>query len=224
MNSILTVLGQLDFLNTLWLFFLVFVLHEFEEWNIDRFERRNFVGLPSAATDKSARLWIAFIVVVGLVWCAVATLPGNPTIAAWVILPAITMMLQNALQHTYWSFYFRQYAPGAITSTWALGASLSGSSFPITGRNVPLAKPANSPAWMPSSSAGNAFHMIIPKMAASRIIAARGLISTVPRQPMTTIRPNLASTVRSLSRLTLESISRTTSTPRPPVRLMIWSR
>ena len=116
MNSILTALGQLDFLNMLWLFFLVFVLHEFEEWNIDRFERRNFSGLPPAATDRSARMWIVFIVVVGLVWCAVATLPGNPTIAAWVILPAITMMLQNALQHVYWSFYFRQYAPGVITS------------------------------------------------------------------------------------------------------------
>ena len=116
MSDPLTVLGQLDFLNTLWLFFLVFVLHEFEEWNIDRFERRNFVGLPPAATDRSARMWIAFIVVVGVIWCAVATLPSNPTIAAWVILPAITMMLQNGLQHVYWSFYFRQYAPGVITA------------------------------------------------------------------------------------------------------------
>ncbi len=53
---------------------------------------------------------------VGLVWCAVATLPGSPTIAAWVILPAVAIMLQNALQHVYWSFYFRQYAPGVITS------------------------------------------------------------------------------------------------------------
>ncbi len=56
MSNVLTALGQLDFMNTLWLFFLVFVLHEFEEWNIDRFERRNFVGLPSAATGKSARM------------------------------------------------------------------------------------------------------------------------------------------------------------------------
>ncbi len=116
MSSVLIALGRLDFVNTLWLFFLIFVAHELEEWNIDRFERRNFVGLPPAATDRSARMWIAFVVVVGLIWCAVATLPGNPTIAAWVILPAITIMLQNALQHVYWSFYFRQYAPGVLAA------------------------------------------------------------------------------------------------------------
>jgi hypothetical protein len=116
MSNILTALEQLNFLNTLWLFFLVFVLHEVEEWNINKFEHQNFVGLPPTATDRSARMWIAFISLVGLIWCAVATLPGNPTIAAWIIFPAIAIMLQNALQHVYWSFYFRQYAPGVITS------------------------------------------------------------------------------------------------------------
>jgi hypothetical protein len=61
-------------------------------------------------------MWIAFVSLVGLIWCAVATLPGNPTIAAWIFLPAIAIMLQNALQHIYWSYYFRQYAPGVITA------------------------------------------------------------------------------------------------------------
>jgi hypothetical protein len=116
MSNILTALEQLNFLNALWLFFLVFVLHEVEEWNIDQFEHRNFVGLPPAATDRSARMWIAFVSLVGLIWCAVSTLPGNPTIAAWVFIPAVAVMLQNALQHVYWSFYFKQYAPGIITS------------------------------------------------------------------------------------------------------------
>jgi hypothetical protein len=116
MSNILTALEQINFLNTVWLFFLVFVLHEIEEWNIDQFERRNFVGLPPAATDRSARMWIAFISLVGLIWCAVAILPGNSTIGAWIILPAIALMVQNALQHVYWSFYFRQYSPGVITA------------------------------------------------------------------------------------------------------------
>jgi hypothetical protein len=116
MNTILTALESLDFLTALWLFLLAFVLHELEEWHITEFERRNFVGLPPSATGRSARMWIAFICTVGLVWCAVATLPGNPTIAAWIFLPAIVVALTNALQHAYWSLYFKQYAPGVITA------------------------------------------------------------------------------------------------------------
>ncbi len=45
-----------------------------------------------------------------------ATLPGNPVLAAYVFLPAIAVATQNALQHVYWLFYFKQYAPGIITS------------------------------------------------------------------------------------------------------------
>jgi hypothetical protein len=116
MGTILSVLENLGFLGALWLFLLVFVLHEAEEWNITRFEHRNFVGLPSAATAKSARMWIVFICAVGLIWCAVATVSGSPTIAAWVFLPAVIVALGNALQHVYWSAYFRQYAPGVITA------------------------------------------------------------------------------------------------------------
>jgi len=116
MSNIMTALGQISFLNLLWLFFFKFVLHELEEWNIDRFEHQHFEGLPSAATDRSARMWIAFVVLVGLIWCTAATLPGDPTLAAWIFLPAIAILLQNALQHVYWSYYFRGYSPGVITS------------------------------------------------------------------------------------------------------------
>ena len=108
--------AQVNFLVIIWFFFLVFVLHEIEEWNINSFEHRNFVGLAPAATDRSARMWIGFVVLVGLIWCTAATLPGNPTSAAWIILPAIAIMLQNALQHIFWVFYFRQYAPGVVTA------------------------------------------------------------------------------------------------------------
>jgi hypothetical protein len=116
MNTILTALESLNFLTALWLFLIAFVLHELEEWHITEFERRNFVELPPTATGRSARMWIAFICTVGLVWCAAATLPGIPAIAAWVFLPAIAVMLQNALQHVFWSVYFKQYAPGVITA------------------------------------------------------------------------------------------------------------
>ena len=100
----------------LWLFIVAFVIHEIEEWNITEFERRNFVNVFDFVTKKNARMWIGFICVVGFVWCAAATLPGNPTLAAYVFLPAIAMTFGNALQHIFWAFYFRQYPPGLITS------------------------------------------------------------------------------------------------------------
>jgi len=116
MSNILTLLEQLDFLSMLWLFLIAFVIHEVEEWNITEFERRNFVGVPATVTTKNARMWIGIICVTGSVWCAAATLPGNPTIAAYVFLPAIALALGNAMQHIFWTFYFKQYAPGVITA------------------------------------------------------------------------------------------------------------
>jgi hypothetical protein len=116
MNIIASALGQISFLNIVWIFFAGFIVHELEEWNIDRFEHEHFEGISPAATDRSARLWILFISLVGLVWCTVATLPGSPASAAWIILPAVAVMLQNALQHVIWTVYFRQYAPGVISA------------------------------------------------------------------------------------------------------------
>ncbi len=116
MSNILTALETLSFLIAPWLFLLAFVLHELEEWHITEFERRNFVEVPPTATGRSARTWIAFICTVGLIWCAAATLPGIPSVAAWVFLPAIVATLTNALQHVYWSLHFKQYAPGVITA------------------------------------------------------------------------------------------------------------
>lgn len=116
MSNFLTVLETFDFTSVLWLLPLAFALHEAEEWNITRWEHRHFVGMPPNATDKSARAWIAFVSAVGFVWCAVAALPGNPTVAAFVFLPAIAFVLMNAFQHVYWSLHFRQYAPGVVTA------------------------------------------------------------------------------------------------------------
>ncbi len=116
MNTITATLGQVNFLYIVWIFFVFFVLHEFEEWNIDQFEHEHFEGIPSAATNRSAHMWILFISLAGLLWCVIATALGSPTVAAWIILPAVAVMLQNAIQHIVWSVYFRMYAPGVISA------------------------------------------------------------------------------------------------------------
>lgn len=115
MNDILALFDNLGFLSALWLFAIAFALHEAEEWNIVDWYHRNWVDLPPI-THKDARAWLVFISIVGFVLCAAATLPGNPAIAAWTLFPAIALVFQNALQHVYWLFYFREYAPGIITS------------------------------------------------------------------------------------------------------------
>lgn len=65
-------------------------------------------------------MWIACVCLVGLIWVTVAVLPGNPATGAWIMLPAIAIMLQNALQHVYWCFYFKQYSPEVITAALCL--------------------------------------------------------------------------------------------------------
>lgn len=115
MSNILALLGSLSFLDALWLFPVAVAIHEAEEWNVVKWYERNYTGLPPM-TDKSARLSLAFVTVVGFIWSAVAILTRNPAVAAFVLLPAMTFVFLNALQHIFWVFYFRQYAPGVITS------------------------------------------------------------------------------------------------------------
>ena len=115
MNNILTAIAQIDFLTWLWIFVLAFALHEVEEWNILRWYQRNYVDLPPS-TNQAIRAWIVFVILVALVWCLVATLPGDQVLAAYVLLPAIAIAMQNAFQHLYWQLYFKQYAPGILTA------------------------------------------------------------------------------------------------------------
>jgi hypothetical protein len=119
MGNILTAMVQINLLTWLWIFVVIFALHELEEWNILRWYQRNYVDLPPS-TDKTTRVWIVFIILVALVWCAAGTLPGDPALAAYVLLPAVAIAMQNAIQHVYWQLYFKQYAPGIITAIFGL--------------------------------------------------------------------------------------------------------
>jgi hypothetical protein len=115
MNNILASISGIDYLAWLWIFAFAYALHELEEWNILRWYQRNYVEMPPA-TDRTIRVWIVFFILIVFAWCAVATLPGNPVFAAYAFLPTIAVAIQNSLQHIYWLFYFKQYAPGVVTS------------------------------------------------------------------------------------------------------------
>lgn len=114
MNTFVAI-TRIDFLIWLWIFAIAYALHELEEWNILRWYQRNYTDLPPA-TDKSVRVWIVFFSLMTFAWCAAATSPGNPVFAAYAFLPTIALAMQNALQHVYWLFYFKQYAPGVVTA------------------------------------------------------------------------------------------------------------
>jgi hypothetical protein len=115
MNNLFNLILQNNYL--LWLggFLIAFVLHEFEEWNIMRWYRRNYAELPPI-TERAVRVWIIFVNSLAVLWYLAAVVSGNPQIAAFILLPAVAIAVQNALQHVYWLFYFRQYAPGVMTA------------------------------------------------------------------------------------------------------------
>lgn len=115
MAATLAALNRLDFLTLVWLFPIAYALHEAEEWTILRWYQRRYADLPSM-TNRSVRTFLVCASAVGFVWTAVATLPGDPRVAAFLLLPAVALALQNALQHLWFLVVFRDYAPGIITS------------------------------------------------------------------------------------------------------------
>jgi len=114
----------MSFLAAIWLLPVALAFHEAEEWNILGWQQRNFVNLP-AKTNASIRTTLVFVTLLGFLWTALAAVPNNPKIAAFMILPFAAIGFLNALQHLFYMMYFRQYAPGVITSVVLL--------LPITG-------------------------------------------------------------------------------------------
>jgi Protein of unknown function with HXXEE motif len=122
--NLVTFLNHMPFLTVIWLLPIALALHEAEEWNILPWEQRNFVDLP-AKTYASVRTFLAFFTLFGFLWTALAALLNNPTIAAFIILLLAAGGFLNALQHLFYTIYFREYAPGIITSV-ALYLPISG--------------------------------------------------------------------------------------------------
>jgi hypothetical protein len=100
---------------------IALALHEAEEWNIEHWYRRNYVDLPAGRTKTTIRFFLVFLSCIGFVWTGIAMCWGDPGVAAWIILPLVFLMIQNVLQHVYWQFLFKEYAPGIVTSAFLLG-------------------------------------------------------------------------------------------------------
>ena len=105
----------MSFLLAIWLLPVAVALHEAEEWNILGWYQRNFVNLPPK-TNASVRTFLVFLALFGFLWTALAALTNNPTIAAFMILSFAAGSFLNALQHLFYTLYFRQYAPGVVTA------------------------------------------------------------------------------------------------------------
>lgn len=105
----------MSYLTAIWLLPVAMALHEVEEWNILNWEQRNFANLP-AKTNTSVRTFLVFLTLFGFLWTALAAWLNNPKTAAYMILALAAGAFLNTLQHLFYTMYFRQYAPGVITS------------------------------------------------------------------------------------------------------------
>jgi hypothetical protein len=109
-------LENLGFVPLIWIFYACFAIHELEEWNIARFEKKHFTGLPPTHTDRNARAWIGIVCVIGLFISLMASFFRSPVVSAYVFLPAVFFMAANSLQHVYWSIRFRTIATGLASA------------------------------------------------------------------------------------------------------------
>jgi hypothetical protein len=100
----------------LWLLAVSLALHEAEEWRIYGWYERNFVAMPAGRSAKTIRFFLVFLSFLGFIWVWIAQCFGNPSIASWIIMPLVGLIVQNILQHLYWQFRFKEYAPGICTA------------------------------------------------------------------------------------------------------------
>ena len=105
-----------EFRAQLWLLAAALAIHEAEEWNIYGWYKRNYVDMPEGRTPTTIRFFLVFLSVLGFVWVGIAVCWGDSTIASWIIMPLVGLIVQNIMQHVYWQVRFKGYAPGLWTA------------------------------------------------------------------------------------------------------------
>jgi hypothetical protein len=103
-----------------WLAPAALAIHEVEEWNIGSWFKQHFVdpGYFSLMTRESLWLGLVLTVVVGVVWTALACLPRNQKLVAYLSLPFVMNVgaFPGVAQHVFFLLSFDAYAPGVITA------------------------------------------------------------------------------------------------------------
>ncbi len=112
-----------------WMWMIPFLLffHEMEEWNILDWYHKIY-NPPPKSTKLSCRLWLFTLSIWGFVMTAIAYIVPNIYITTGIIVFLIVFTTFNGMQHIYWTFAFKRYAPGVIFSTLGI---LFGSSMAI---------------------------------------------------------------------------------------------
>jgi len=109
-------LNELNLKTIMWMVPIIFFIHEMEEWNILDWYHSTYVT-PPPSTKLSCRLWLWAISIWGFLMTTIAYVIPNESISAMVLLILIVFTTFNGLQHIYWMFAFRKYAPGVIGSS-----------------------------------------------------------------------------------------------------------
>lgn len=117
------ILNNLNFLRLIWIFPIMIMIHELEEWNILRWYEENYDDLPPI-TNKSVRLILISVIILCYLWTGLAYVWGNPRIAAYIMLPLMALFSLNILQHIYWHFAYNTYAPGVYSAMQLLLAAI----------------------------------------------------------------------------------------------------
>jgi hypothetical protein len=120
---------RLDFRKAIWIAPLVWTLHEAEEWNIVYFGRKHFADPGYFSQIDQPIVWIGLglVALTGILWTCLTAWPKNPKFAAFLTLPFfVCFSFGNALQHIYYSIFFRDYNPGIATAVLLVGPMVIG--------------------------------------------------------------------------------------------------
>lgn len=98
-------------------------LHEMEEWNILEWYYSTYDPAPKS-TNLSTRIWLFIMSIWGYLMITLAYIIPNVYLSAGVVLFLIVFTSFNGLQHIFWLFAFKKYAPGVIFSSLGIVAGI----------------------------------------------------------------------------------------------------